>query len=129
MSVNKLSAVSSMIKINSDALLFPSDLAIEYPMAPMASVKMSSDQTTLFIRVVVFIDAAFSGVPTVITPILTNGTLYCTVQYTCSNTTPTKFIGWFSTFDYPASGVIQVETLLENTDPKTSRGTVTTVLK
>lgn len=128
MSQNPQSTDSMVFQIGA-AITFPDSFEIEYPMAPLVSVKIGENGKNLHIRAVVFIDAANVNTPVLSDPTVNGTTLQYTVQYRCVTDMPKAYVTWFAGIQYPAEGINTVEIFLENEDPKTSRGTVTTVLK
>lgn len=105
-------------------------------MAPMVSVKLESPESAnIIIKIVVFIDSVFEGEPTAsdiaVSPDGTTANVL--IQYDAPappSGMPASYTAHFIEIIYtpPAdSGVSFVEVALQDTDPKTSRGTVTTV--
>ncbi len=114
---------------------FPAGSNLEYPLAPVITAhRTSPDGPEIYIRVVVFIDASFQGEPTIGNWSLNteNNTLSGFVDYDAPSprvTPPLTYNSWLveTTYDDSGMAVDDVELFLRDTDPKTSRGTVTTV--
>lgn len=112
---------------------FPADAKLTYPLAPLITASYTdSTRTTIRIRGTVFIDSNYSGDPSLTELSESDGVFSAYVDYTLvypSQLPPSSYNCWYLEFDYvPQNGPISyVDLKLRNTDPRTSRGTVTTV--
>jgi hypothetical protein len=99
------------------------------PIAPLVSAKYSnSEKTKILLRVVVFISSDFKDKP--IFGIGTDKNFY--VFYNLNENLPvTSYTTWYFKAEYETNGMLlekdSVTMYNFNTDPKTSRGTVTSV--
>ena len=120
----------------SEAFVLPEDMGVGYPMAPMTSVRWyeKNSQDMLEVRIIVFIDVNNSSLIQVAN-VLDGDDLSLTVKYRRvmpDGVEPNEFAVWLIECHYPlpeAGAISTVTTILENDDPKTSRGTVTSVPK
>lgn len=98
------------------------------PIAPLVSAKYSDDKKKILLRVVVFISSDFKDEP--IFGIGTDKSFY--VFYNLNENLPvTSYNTWYFKAEYETNGMLlekdSVTMYNFNTDPKTSRGTTTSV--
>lgn len=124
------------VQINSSPFEFPKQrngqpMKIQYPMSPLVTYKedVVDGQTTIYVRIVAFIDSLITDAPTLNFISLINNQLKLEIDYNHKGAVPTSFNAWFIDYNYPVasgSSVDSVLTCVQNEDPTTSRGTVTT---
>lgn len=108
----------------------PSDTGVLNPIAPLITVTALEDEsrnTNLFFRMVVFIDSKNEKAPTFGVDTDENSEFY--VSFSLASQIPKEYSAWYIEALYPVNlpiGPITVYT--QNDDPRTSRGTVTTVI-
>lgn len=105
---------------------------LEFPMAPMTSVKYDNTSGNIKIRTIVFIDSAAGTSPSILNfSSNENGNvLQIALNYNYKDETPTTFSCFYVELDYTSEtvkNITEVCTHLIDIDPKTSRGTHTNV--
>lgn len=118
-----------------EAILFPMESDILFPMAPLVSARqLNPDSNAILVRIVVFIDENFAGEPENSGFTLSPDGTTAVIEITYGAPEPSsvsraKYNAFYMDFIYPnETGTAHfVEVSLTDTDPKTSRGTVTTV--
>lgn len=122
----------STFSINSDLKVGSISLSKEgslFPIAPLITVvgtKDGSDNLSYFFRIVVFIDSDNTKPPVFSVDETNTSQFY--VSFNLPEKEPTKFSAWYIEAYYPTNRVGDLTVYLQNEDPKTSRGTVTTVI-
>ena len=92
------------------------------PIAPLVSVEYIKDAVNF--RIVVFIDSNNTKAPTF--GVASNDTDFY-LQYDSKEEVPKSYTAWYIDVFYTSEYVDKVTVYNQDTDPKTSRGTVTTV--
>lgn len=113
----------------SAANITPSNLGALYPIAPAATAyctKDISNNYNYFFRIVVFIDSDNPKTPTFCIDETTGNDFY--VVFDLPAKSPTNYTVWYIESTYQVNQLSDVTVFLQNEDPKTSRGTVTTVI-
>lgn len=122
----------SIVKVNEEIpFQFPANSEPGYPAAPfLTACLVMGEPSLMWVRMIVFIDSSYPGTPWMATPSISNGIVSFTVNYDLSESVPpTNFTAWLVEFKIQfTEGTNQVEGFLCNEDPRTSRGTITTVL-
>lgn len=133
-----------MIKLNDSPIKFKVS-EVDYPIAPLVfAEKVINQYNTFRVRMVVYVPSEANSVPS--EPYFNNDgkpvTFYtedkkelvarsCVVDYDYSSESiPEEYFGWSINFEYSLGDLMSVDyflTHLTDIDPKTSRGTVTTV--
>lgn len=138
MSINILNAPIVPFLIQSTPYSFPEGTGYNfgYPMAPLITAKtMASNESfpmnTVIVRALVFVDSAIEAVNDVRfipdTKNTTDSIFYGTIQYSSPDHEPTSYRVWCFDVVLEDKGYDTIALALENDDPKTSRGTTTTV--
>lgn len=113
-----------------EAFVFPEGSELTYPLPPLVTAENLGNG--ILVRAVVFIDANFEGTPSFGQWIYNadEKSLKGVVDYDAPapQGIPTSYQAWMVEATYETSDVVETIILyLCDTDPKTSRGTVTTV--
>lgn len=103
------------------------NVPIAYPIAPFVHLKVVN--SILYIRAIAFIEAAIKTAPGWDLMGVENNVLSLDITYNSTNNSPDIFTAWMIEYQYDMSSspIESVQTILWNTDPKTSRGTHTLV--
>lgn len=103
------------------------DVPIGYPIAPFVAIKNAGG--SLYIRALVFIEKIEnSDGPSMIFNDQTEKEITLFIDYYSTNNDPSTFTAWMLEYECSTDySIDQVQTILWNTDPKTSRGTHTLV--
>lgn len=123
---------SKVIALNADLKatdITPSSLGEVFPIAPSITVngvKDSLGNINCFFRIVVFIDS-----DCILPPVFSideNKVTDFYVSFNLPEKVPTKYTAWYVEAVYPYNQFKDLTVYLLNEDPRTSRGTVTTVI-
>jgi hypothetical protein len=123
---SKVVAIATQL---SETTISPSTSGSTVPIAPTVTVvgiKDDLDKINLFFRIVVFIDSDCIQSP--VFSIDENKVTDFYVSFNLPEKTPTKYTAWYIEAIYPYNQFEDLTVYLLNEDPKTSRGTVTTVI-
>jgi hypothetical protein len=107
----------------------PSSKGTLFPIAPSVTAYCTKDNagnTTIFFRIVVFIDSDNSKPPVFSIDETTNKDFY--IEFDLTAKAPANYTVWYIETSYPINALGDVTVYLQNKDPRTSRGTVTTVI-
>jgi len=131
------------VQINNKPVKMNGSSATDYPLPPLANLETTNDTNDYRLTIVVFIPTRFVGEPTL--DVLENGNRQPVrlsdkeeimarqflITYELPSAEPTdEFNVWHLTYNYTITDLTGIEYVLikvKNLDPKTSRGTVTTV--
>lgn len=102
------------------------------PLAPLVAAEFYENEgvLTLKIRATLYIDAQNTTIPTVVLQSEKENILNFVFDYDYCEVEPTSYNIWYVEIDYTSDTVGNIDTVmtyLRDIDPKTSRGTVTTV--
>lgn len=119
---------NQVTKINPETLFsFDNSSNVGYPLAPLVSAKKDTKTNILTVRIVVFIDANNTSIPSINPNVVEkDGTLSLTVDYNYIEETPKSYSSWYLEYSYLSENVMNINTVftvLCNEDPVTSRGT------
>lgn len=107
-----------------------SDSGMLNPIAPLTTIVALEDEDknlSLFFRIVVFIDSENHEPPTFGVDINNNSHFY--VSFSLESRIPKYYSAWYIEALYPMNSTVDTITVFtQNDDPRTSRGTVTTVI-
>lgn len=121
--------VTALNTVLSATNITPSSKGTLYPIAPAVTVystKGASGNYNYFFRIVVFIDSDATEAPTFCIDEATGVDFY--VVFDLPAKEPTNYTPWYIEANYEMSSLRGVTVFLQNNDPRTSRGTVTTVI-
>jgi hypothetical protein len=117
-------------KINLEQFVFQNNHFVDYPVAPIISAKFYevNGQLTLKIRATLYIDSAVTVNPFVEIPVVQEGTGVLVVNYCFdfADVIPASCNVWYVELDYctpQVSEITEIEAILVNIDPVSSRGT------
>lgn len=123
---------SKVIALNSGlpaTNITPSSKGILFPIAPTVTVYCTNDASNnynYFFRIVVFIDSDVSKAPTLNIDETTDNNFY--IIFDLPAKVPTSYTAWYIESTLQLNQLGDVTVYLQNNDPRTSRGTVTTVV-
>lgn len=123
---------STVIALNnglSNTHITPSNKGKLFPIAPSVTAyctENNSSSYNYFFRVVVFIDSDYTQKPTFCIDETTGVDFY--VVFDLPEKEPTSYTAWYIESTHQMSQLGDVTVYLRNSDPRTSRGTVTTVI-
>lgn len=123
---------SKIIALNSGlsaTYITQSSLGALYPIAPTVtaySTKEVDGSYTIFFRIMVLIDSDYTKSPVFSIDETTNADFY--VVFDLPSKVPTHYTAWYLEASYIVQELADVTVYLQNNDPRTSRGTVTTVI-
>ncbi len=119
---------NQVTKINTETTFnFDNSSNVGYPLAPLVSAKRDPKTNLLTVRIVVFIDATNTSIPSINPNVVEkDGTLSLIVDYNYIEETPKSYSSWYLEYSYLSENVMNINTVftvLCNEDPVTSRGT------
>ena len=129
MMVNSIEVVQ-VSKVNVEkSFVFKDDKNIDFPMEPLISAIITAFNT-IKIRIVVFVDRENKIDPVVKIISEIEDTLSISVDYDYKDIKPSEYTCYYLEIDYSSDTVSKIKKInskLIDTDPRTSRGTVTEV--
>jgi hypothetical protein len=98
------------------------------PLAPLITARYVNNRTEILTRVSLLVDTRVNKVGLVNTLVVNKNILsYCFQYEQCNEAMPTEVGIWYFELIHLATNIEMVQVNLQDYDPETSRGTVTTV--